>query len=286
MTNTFKDKFLSAEDAVNTIELVPPKGTDLKPLLEKAGKLREYASAINIPSNPMSALKAGALGVCCVLKQQGFEPIMHLTCKDKNRLAVQSEAIAADMLGVKNILALTGDPPQIGEQPEAKEVNDFNSYDLIKSIASMNKGKDIMGNELKGKTGIFIGAALSPEQIKDNPDFVKAKLKSGADFFQTQPVYDIDFCKQFLAEAGSDSKKILIGVLPLKSAKTAHYFNDKVPGITVPKDLISRIESAANPQKEGIALAKEFISELKGKCAGIHLMPVGNEEAVPELLGK
>ena len=285
MTNTFRDRFRAGK-GVNTLELVPPRGTDLRQLLAKAEQLGEYASAINIPSNPMSALKAGALGVCCVLKREGFEPIMHLTCRDKNRLAVQSEALAADMLGIKNVLALTGDPPKIGEQPEAKEVDDFNSYSLINAIKSMNRGKDIMGNELKGNTDIFIGAALSPEQINTNPEFVRAKLKSGADFFQTQPVYDIDFCRQFLKEIGPDSKKVLIGVLPLKSAKTAHYFNDKVPGITVPKALISRIESSKDPQKEGIALAKEFISGLKGKCAGIHLMPVGNEEAVPELLGK
>jgi len=277
----FKEK-LEKGKFVITAELGPPKGTDVSKALDSL-KYFSGVDAINVTDNQTSIMRLSSWGLCKLILDKGFEPVLQVTCRDRNRLALQSDLLGAYALGMKNVLALTGDHPSFGDHPEAKPVFDIDSVQLLKIISGLNKGVDSVGNKLEGKTDFFMGAAVNPStdaKEEQHNKFLK-KIEAGAQFFQTQVVYDVDVFKDFFK---GTKAKILAGILPLKSAKMARYMNKNVPGVNVPESLIKELEESKNQKETGIEQVAKIISELKKLCAGVHIMTIGNEEVVAKIV--
>ena len=267
---------------VFTVEAHLPKGTDLTEVMQNAKLLRGAVDAYNIPDNTRSVMKIGGIGVCRLLLEEGFEPIWQVACKDRNQLALQSDLLSGWVLGIRNVLALTGDPPQVGDHPNAKKVFEFESVKLIKLIHNLNAGFDEVGNRLKGSTNYFVGATFNPNY--SNQDRAIRKAGAGAKFFQSQLVFDPQKFVEESAKIRGTGAKILAGIIPLQSAKMAHFVAEKVPGVKVPEEIIREIESSHNQEKTGIEIARRTISEIRKHCDGIHVMPLKRQELVLELV--
>jgi len=279
---------LEAGDFVITAECGPPKGTDISELKEHAKHLLGKVHALNVTDNQSSVMRAGSLSISKVLLDMGHDPIYQLTCRDRNRLAIQSDLLSAHILGIRNLLCLTGDSISVGDHKEAKAVFDLESVQLLKVVDTMNKGKDMVGNDLKGATSLFAGAVVTPEANPVEPQLMKfsKKVKVGAKFFQTQAIYDIEKFKTFMEYARKFDTKILAGILLLRSAGMANFLNANVPGITVPQHLIDELKTAGKEKALdcGMDIAARQIRELKGICDGVHVMAIGLEDKVPEIL--
>ena len=279
---------LEAGDFVITAECGPPKGTDISELKEHAKHLLGKVHALNVTDNQSSVMRAGSLSISKVLLDMGHDPIYQLTCRDRNRLAIQSDLLSAHILGIRNLLCLTGDSISVGDHKEAKAVFDLESVQLLKVVDTMNKGKDMVGNDLKGATSLFAGAVVTPEANPVEPQLIKfsKKVRVGARFFQTQAIYDIEKFKTFMEYARKFDTKILAGILLLRSAGMANFLNANVPGITVPQHLIDELKSAGKEKALdcGMDNAARQIRELKGICDGVHVMAIGLEDKVPEIL--
>ena len=279
---------LEAGDFVITAECGPPKGTDISELKEHAKHLLGKVHALNVTDNQSSVMRAGSLSISKVLLDMGHDPIYQLTCRDRNRLAIQSDLLSAHILGIRNLLCLTGDSISVGDHKEAKAVFDLESVQLLKVVDTMNKGKDMVGNDLKGSTSLFAGAVVTPEANPVEPQLMKfsKKVKVGAKFFQTQAIYDIEKFKTFMEYARKFDTKILAGILLLRSAGMANFLNANVPGITVPQHLIDELKTAGKEKALdcGMDIAARQIRELKGICDGVHVMAIGLEDKVPEIL--
>ena len=279
---------LEAGDFVITAECGPPKGTDISELKEHAKHLLGKVHALNVTDNQSSVMRAGSLSISKVLLDMGHDPIYQLTCRDRNRLAIQSDLLSAHILGIRNLLCLTGDSISVGDHKEAKAVFDLESVQLLKVVDTMNKGKDMVGNDLKGATSLFAGAVVTPEANPVEPQLMKfsKKVRVGARFFQTQAIYDIEKFKTFMEYARKFDTKILAGILLLRSAGMANFLNANVPGITVPQHLIDELKSAGKEKALdcGMDIAARQIRELKGICDGVHVMAIGLEDKVPEIL--
>lgn len=269
---------------VYTLELSIPKGTDLTKLYEKVDFLKEHFDVVNIPDNPRAIMKVGALSVCHKLGCLSVETILHLTCKDRNKIALQSDLLSAHVLGIKNVLAITGDRAVNGDHPDAIDVFEFDSTGLLKIISTLNSGKDLSGNELEGKPDFFAGATLTPVDSDSNLKSVEEKIKSGAQFFQTQMVYDSSAFLDYIEKVKHLKPKIIAGIMPLKSIKMAEFINTRIPGVNVPRDVIDELKKTRESRKFGIEFARRTIDEIRNSCAGIHLMPLGNEEVIEEIL--
>ena len=279
---------LEAGDFVITAECGPPKGTDISELKEHAKHLLGKVHALNVTDNQSSVMRAGSLSISKVLLDMGHDPIYQLTCRDRNRLAIQSDLLSAHILGIRNLLCLTGDSISVGDHKEAKAVFDLESVQLLKVVDTMNKGKDMVGNDLKGATSLFAGAVVTTEANPVEPQLMKfsKKVKVGAKFFQTQAIYDIEKFKTFMEYARKFDTKILAGILLLRSAGMANFLNANVPGITVPQHLIDELKTAGKEKALdcGMDIAARQIRELKGICDGVHVMAIGLEDKVPEIL--
>jgi len=279
---------LEAGDFVITAECGPPKGTDISELKEHAKHLLGKVHALNVTDNQSSVMRAGSLSISKVLLDMGHDPIYQLTCRDRNRLAIQSDLLSAHILGIRNLLCLTGDSISVGDHKEAKAVFDLESVQLLKVVDTMNKGKDMVGNDLKGATSLFAGAVVTPEANPVEPQLIKfsKKVRVGAKFFQTQAIYDIEKFKTFMEYARKFDTKILAGILLLRSAGMANFLNANVPGITVPQHLIDELKTAGKEKALdcGMDIAARQIRELKGICDGVHVMAIGLEDKVPEIL--
>lgn len=282
---------MSLQEAFNskkfvvTAEISPPCGTEVEPLLEKTTVLSGIVDAVNVTSNQRAQLHLSTLAFCRLLKERGFDPIYQITCRDRNALALNSDLLGAYALGIRNVLALSGDYPD--KESGIKPVYDLDSVQLIKLIKKMEqKGLGINDKPLKGKTNFLLGAALNAGAEPLHPQIIKAKKKieAGAQFFQTQVIYDVDIFKKFLKEFNEPKVVILAGILPLKSSKMARFLNDNVPGINVPDRLIKRLEDAKDQTLEGINISIEIISELRPLCKGVHLMTLNNLEIVPQII--
>lgn len=284
MSLTFREKLESGQFVV-TGELAPPKGTDTQNLRAHARLLKDYVDAINITDNQRSIMKLSSLASCLILKEEGVEPILQVTCRDRNRIGLQSDLLSADVLGIQNILTLTGDPVRVGDHPEAKSVFDWNSMEMIQAIVKMNQGLDSEGHELKGATNIFIGGAINPcsdpqSQLKR----LQKKINFGVQFIQTQAVYDMDKFEEFMQGTKESGVFILAGILLLKSAKMARFLNRSVPGISVPEGLIEELEKATDPLQKGIEIAARQMAQCRNLCHGVHLMTVGAEERIVDMI--
>ena len=282
---TFCDKIRSGKFIV-TSEIGPPKGTDVKEALDDALLIKERVDAINVTDLQSSVMRVGSLAICRLLKERGIEPIFQLTCRDRNRLALQSDLLSASVLGIENVLILTGDYPTLGDHPEAKPVFDLGSVQLLEAAKTLSLGKDMKGNLLKGTPKFCLGAVVNPGADPLEPEIIKMeqKVKVGAEFFQTQAVYDIELFRNFINATKHINVPVFAGIVILKSAGMARYMNKNVAGVTVPDTIIKEMESAKDKAAASIEMAGRLIKELKPLCRGIHIMPIGWDKKVPQIL--
>jgi len=269
-----------------TSEIGPPKGTDIKEILEDAELIRDRVDAINVTDLQSSVMRVGSLAICRLLIERGIEPVFQMTCRDRNRLALQSDLLSASVLGVKNILALTGDHTTLGDHPGAKPVFDLDSIQLLNAIQTLHAGKDMAGKELKGKPEFCVGAVVNPGADPIEPEIMKMekKMQNGAQFFQTQAIYDIKLFKKFMDAAKHLKTTIIAGIVLLKSAGMAKYMNKNVAGVFVPDNLIEEMTRTQDKSATSIEIAARLIKELKPMCQGIHVMPIGWDKKVPAVL--
>jgi len=280
---------LEAGKFVITAEVGPLKGTDITEIEEVAELLRGRVDAANATDQQSSVMRLGSLATCHLLKDKGLDPVFQMTCRDRNRLALQSDLLSAHVLGIENVLALTGDLPTLGDQPQAKPVYDLDSVQLLWVINRLNEGYDMVGNELQGKTNFFAGAVVTPgadTEAKRELQLIKMekKIAVGARFFQTQAVYDVDSFAKFMKRVEAFKIPILAGVIPLKSAGMARFMNKNVAGVFVPEELIDKMAKAEDRAATGIEIAAKLIKELKDICHGVHIMAIGWEKKVPAIL--
>lgn len=268
-------KALKNREFVITSDIVPPKGTDLSKRLEGLKNLRGYVHGVNATDMPAGNLRLGALAMSLKIKEIGLDPILQITCRDRNRLSLQSELLTADVLGVNNILALTGDDLEKSDHPQAMAVFDIKSVELIRAARTLESGYDMAGNKLTGTPSFCIGAALDPGNISHQEEIEKAfaKQEAGAEFYQTQPIFDIDDFVKFLDRLKELKGPILGGVFLLTSAKMARFFNENVPGITIPETFIKDLEGP-NPLDISVELTARLVHNLRSICAGVHIMTV------------
>jgi len=280
---------LEAGKFVITAEVGPLKGTDTTEIEEVAELLKDKVTAANVTDQQSSVMRLGSLTVSQLLVKKGLEPIFQMTCRDRNRIALQSDLLGAWVMGIKNVLAITGDLPALGDHPQAKPVFDLDSVQLLWAISRLNAGYDIVGNELQGKPDFFPGAVVKVESDTEAAmelQLVKMekKIEAGARFFQTQAVYDVDHFAKFMKRVEGLGVPVLAGVIPLKSAGMARFMNKNVSGVFVPEELIERMAEAEDRTATGIEIAANLIKDLKGLCQGVHIMAIGWEKRVPQIL--
>jgi methylenetetrahydrofolate reductase (NADPH) len=278
---------------VMTAELVPPLSCDAGELLDKAAALKGLADAVNVTDGAGARAHMSALAGAGLLIQAGIEPILQMTCRDKNRLALQSEMMGAAALGIRNLMLLGGDDPKAGDQPETKAVFDIDSKTLIETARRLrDDGTLPTGRRVAGKADFFIGAADMPIDPPAGwqPSGLAAKINAGAQFAQTQFCMDAAIVRRYVAAletAGITSKiALLIGVNPLRSAKSARWMQHHLYGTIIGDAYIARLEQAADPAREGLRICVELIEELSTirGVAGVHLMAPGNDAAIPEAI--
>lgn len=282
----FKEKIQSGKFVV-TSEIGPPKGIQTAQMLEDAELIRGKVDGINVTDLQSSVMRLGSLAVCSLLKQKGFEPIFQLTCRDRNRLALQSDLLSAAALGIENVLILTGDHTTLGDHPDAKPVFDLDSVQLLQAAKKLQLGADMKGNKLEGAAPKFcLGAVVNPGADPLEPQLIKMekKIAAGAEFFQTQAVYDIKVFENFLNKTKHLKTTILAGIVLLKSAGMAKYMNKNVAGVFVPDNLIKEMEETKDKAAKSVEIAARLIKELKPMCNGIHIMPIGWDKVVPRVL--
>ena len=272
-----------------TAEIGPMKGTDTTEIVEFAEVLRGRVAAANVTDQQSSVMRLGSMAVSHLLKEKGLDPIYQVTCRDRNRIALQSDLLSASVLGIENVLAITGDLPSLGDHPQAMAVYDLDSVQLTQVINRLNEGYDMAGNELKGKTNFFSGAVVNPgadTEASYEMQLMKMekKIKAGAKFFQTQAVYDPEKFAQFMKRVEGFGVPVLAGVIPLKSVGMARFMNKSVAGVFVPDELIKKMADAENKTETGIQITADLIKNLKDMCQGVHIMAIGWEKKVPQII--
>ena len=274
---------------VVTAEVGPPKGIHIEHLVEEAKTYLSGITAVNITDNQSSVMRMGSLPTCVAMKNAGLTPIFQMTCRDRNRIGLQSDLLGAAMLGIDNILCLTGDHTTLGDHPGAKPVFDLDSVSLLHTVSQLEKGVDLGGNQLVGEPPKFAkGAVVSP--CSDSVDAQLAKMErkvmAGADYFQTQAVFEPEKFIRFMEKAKQFGKPVQLGVIIPKSAGMAKFMNNNVAGIHVPDEMINALAADKERAKAGITgveIAARIIKECKPYCQGVHIMALGWESKVPEL---
>jgi len=291
MAKPFRET-LETKDFIVTAEAGPVKGADTSKMVEHIELLKDKVDAINVTDNQSSVMRYPSLGTCLLVKEHGGEPILQVTCRDRNRLAIQADLLFAWSRGIANVLCLTGDSIDIGDHKEAKPVFDIDSVQLIHLVHTLNSGRDMAGNELEGGTDFCVGASATPSADPIEPQLIKVqkKLEAGVKFIQTQAVYDLDDLKRFMdfVRKVDGEVKVLAGIVPVVSARMAEYMNENVPGIFVPQDIIDEMKGVPKGKrvKKGIEVAARIIRKIKEEkiCDGVHIMFIGREERIPEIL--
>ena len=275
---------LEAGEFVVTAEICPPRGTDTRAFLEKARLLKGRITAANVTDNQRAVMRLSSLACSILLLREGVEPVFQMTCRDRNRLGIQSDLLGAWVLGVRNVLALSGDHVSAGDHRGAKPVFDLDSVQLVQAIRGLNEGRNMSGRELRGGTSFYLGAVVAPEADPWEPEEMKfaKKVAAGARFFQTQAIYDMDRFRRFFEDAVREfpDVKILGGILLLKSVKMAEFLNRKVPGVTVPEEFMEELREAPDELEKGIEIASRQLRELRTFCHGAHIMAIGQEESI------
>jgi methylenetetrahydrofolate reductase (NADPH) len=289
MASSFKQALRSGRFVV-TCEVAPPKGTRLDKYAHHIEMLKDKVDAMNVTDHQSSVMRFPSLGGALMIKEAGGEPILQMTCRDRNRLALQADLLFAYSRGIENVLCLTGDSIVLGDHKTAKSVFDLDSCQLVAAIRTMEKGKDMAGNDLDGAVAFCAGAIVTPEAEPLEPQLIKfeKKIDAGAEFIQTQAVYDLDKFKTFMEYARQFKVKILAGIILLTSAGMARFMNKNIAGVSVPQSLID--EMAAAPKggalDRGIEIAGRMIRRIRDEqlCDGVHIMAIGKEEAVPDIM--
>lgn len=281
---------LNSGKFVITSEISPPKGTNIEKMLHHIDLLKDRVDGLNVTDHQSSVMRFPSVGGCLLIKERGGEPILQMTCRDRNRLALQAELLFAYSRGIRNVLCLTGDAVPVGDHKEAKGVFDLDSVQLLRAIRLLETGKDLGGNDLDGAVDFCAGAIVTPEAHPIEPQLIKfeKKIEAGAEFFQTQAIYDLDNFAKFMEFARQFPVKIMAGIVLLASARMAKYMTENVPGIFVPQELIDELASTpkGGALNKGIEIAGRMIATLKKEsvCDGVHVMAIGREEVVPDIL--
>jgi methylenetetrahydrofolate reductase (NADPH) len=291
MTASFRET-LKTKDFIVTAEAAPVKGSNMSKPIENIELLKDKVDALNVTDNQSSVMRYPSLGTCLLIKERGGEAVLQITCRDRNRLAIQGDLLFAWSRGIGNVLCLTGDSIDVGDHKEAKPVFDLDSVQLIHLVHTLNSGKDMAGNDLDGGIDFCIGTTATPSADPLEPQLVKVgkKLEAGVSFIQTQAVYELDELKRFVEFVRKkDAKvKVLAGIVPAIGAKMAEYMNENVPGIFVPQYIIDELAQAPKGKgvSKGIEIAARMIRQVKEEkiCDGVHIMFIGREEKVPEIL--
>ncbi|MBM3253545.1 MAG: 5,10-methylenetetrahydrofolate reductase [Candidatus Omnitrophica bacterium] len=271
---------------VVTGEIAPPKGTDISKCIKEAEEIKNKVVAVNVTDLQSSVMKAGSLVVSRLLVEKGIEPVFQLTTRDRNRLALQSDLLSAAIFGIENVLCLTGDFTTLGDHPQAKPVFDLDSVQLLQAARTLESGVDLAGKPLEGSPSFFLGAVVNPGAVPLEPQLIKMekKVKAGAQYFQTQAVYEPDRFAAFIDKVKYLNTPILAGIVLLKSAGMARFMNANVAGVSVPEVLIDRMQKSTDKVKTSIEITVELIRELRSFCQGIHLMPLGWADKIPAIL--
>ena len=283
-------KALERGELAITVEVNPPKGTNVSHVLEISKALVGRVHGVNVTDNTAAVMQASSVAVSRLLYEQGHDPVLQVTCRDRNRIGIQSDLLGAHLLGIRNVLCLTGDSPKVGDHKDAKPVYDMDSVQVMRTISLLNQGRDMMDHPLDGATDFYIGAAAAPGV--DSHDIMhqklSAKVDAGAQFFQTQAVYDAKSFETFMSEVRRYPCKFLAGVLVLRSAKMAEYMNANIPGIDVPEELINEMKHAgeAHQADVGVDIAVQIIKAVRPYCDGVHIMPGRLSDRVPEIIRK
>lgn len=272
-----------------TVEYNPPKGTNISSVLDNAKQLVGRVHGVNVTDNTAAVVRAGSLPVCRLLYELGHDPVMQLTCRDRNRIAMQSDLMGAHMLGIRNILCLTGDYPTVGDHKEAKPVYDLDSVQVMQLVQGLNHGHDMTGHKLDGSTAFTIGAAVTPEADPLGPMLAKfeVKVKAGAQFFQTQAVYHPEQFASFMKAVRPFKVKVLAGILVLRNHKMAEFMNANIPGISVPKEMIEELKAAGDRAEDvGVDIAVRSIKAVRPYCDGVHIMAIKATHRLSEIINK
>ena len=273
---------------VVTSEVAPPKGTDLTEMLEDAERLRSRVDAINITDQQSSVMRLGSLVASHQLKSRGVEPVFQLTCRDRNRIALQSDLLSAWAAGIENVLCLTGDHVCLGDSLGAKPVFDLDSVSLLAAARGLNGGVDMEGNDLAGRTDFALGAVVTPGADPVEPQLLKMERKAGAGaaFFQTQAVFDAEAFAQFMERARPLGVPVMAGIILLKSAGMARFMNENIAGVDVPSELIEEMAATAKEDRpaKSVEIAARVVRAVRDVCQGVHIMPLGWEAHVPPVL--
>jgi len=289
MASSFRE-VLKSDRFVITSEIGPPKGTNIEKMLHHIDLLKDKVDALNVTDHQSSVMRFPSIGGCLAIKERGGEPILQMTCRDRNRLSLQAELLFAYTRGIRNVLCLTGDAVVVGDHKAAKGVFDLDSAQLLKTIRQMEAGKDLGDNELDGAVEFCAGAIVTPEANPIEPQLIKfeKKVEAGAEFFQTQAIYDLDKFAKFMEYARQFPVKILAGIILLVSARMATYMTENVPGVFVPQNLIDELAAAPKGEaiNKGIEIAGRMIATIEKEsiCDGVHVMAIGKEEVVPDIL--
>jgi 5,10-methylenetetrahydrofolate reductase len=276
---------LASGQFVVTAEIAPPKGTNLAPALTEAAKFEDI-TAVNVTDNQGANMRLSALALAAQLQQAGIETILQLTCRDRNRMALQSDLLGAAAFGIENLLLLSGDHSKFGDHPDARPVFDLDSVQLLDMTAGLMNGVDMVGKSLDGVPSFFPGAAVNPAAEPFELMFQKVvkKVDSGARFFQTQSIFDRNSLERFMLAMKPLNVPVIAGVLLIRSARMARFLNDNIPGVKVPASLLERFDRATDPLAEGVAIARETVGLARELCQGVHLMTLGHEDKIPAIL--
>ncbi|WNY28811.1 Bifunctional homocysteine S-methyltransferase/5,10-methylenetetrahydrofolate reductase [Methanimicrococcus stummii] len=280
----FKEKLKSPKFIV-TGEVSPPKGIDCSSAIENMKLIQGFTDAINVTDNQCATLHMSSLAFARLMIENGCsDPVMQMTCRDRNRIGLQADLLGAAALGIPNLLVMSGDHPRCGDHPTAKPVYDLDSVQLLQTIAQLKSGFDFSGNALSGAPDFCVGV-VSNADPNERLQIMKLekKLSFDVDFIQTQAIFDIDKFKEFLEKVDTDVP-IIAGIIPIRSAQMARYMDNNIPGITIPDEIHARIQNAEDPVTEGMEIAAELIKQLKPVCRGIHMMPVGAHTYTEKIL--
>jgi methylenetetrahydrofolate reductase (NADPH) len=290
----FRDSLASGKFTF-TGEIGPPKGTNVEPVLEEAVHyLKSCCVAVNVTDIQTAVMRMSSLAVCRMLVERGIEPVLQMVTRDRNRLALQSDLLGASALGIENVLALTGDHTTMGDHKEAKPVYDLDSVGLLQAMKKLESGSDLgrtmkgEPNQLDGTPKFFKGCVVTPCAEEVEPQIIKLekKVAAGAEFVQTQAVYDPKAFEKFMRSIEHIKVPVLVGIVLLKNAGMAKYMNANVPGVVVPKEISKRLAEADKKdlKKVSVQISGELIKEMKGMCAGAHIMPLGWDKEIPNVI--
>lgn len=270
-----------------TAELFPPKGTDISNLMARADIIGPLVDGINVTDNQRASMRLGSISVCRLLKEKGYEPVLQMTCRDRNRIALQSDLLSAYVLGIENILVLSGDHPAVGEYKDIKGVYDLDPVQLLTAARTLETGVDLAGKKLIGSPKFCLGAVVNPTSKPQELQItmMRKKINAGARFFQTQTIFDVREFKDFYDKVKDAGVKVFAGVTLIKSLQFMEFLS-RLPGVHIPDEVTKRIKASQDPMKEGIEICAETIKELKSFADGVHIMAIGSEQLIPEILDK